>query len=86
MSDEFYNFERALDELKLKEEELKRLVSEGEIRAFREGDTMRLRRADVEVAGRGDDGDLIDFFEALEARALAGAEVQIGIQGPPSRE
>jgi excisionase family DNA binding protein len=48
MSEEFYNFEEALRELNLKEEELKRLVSEGEIRAFRDGDTMKLRRADVE--------------------------------------
>jgi excisionase family DNA binding protein len=44
----FYSFEEALRELRLKEEELKRLVSEGEIRAFREGETMRLRRADVD--------------------------------------
>ncbi|MBI5435436.1 MAG: hypothetical protein HZA52_21555 [Planctomycetes bacterium] len=45
---EFYSFEEALKELRLKEEELKRLVSEGEIRAFREGETMKLRKADVE--------------------------------------
>ena len=48
MADEFYNFDEALEQLNLKDEELKRLVSEGEIRAFREGDTMRLRRQDVE--------------------------------------
>ncbi len=47
-SEEFFNFDEAMRELNLKEEELKRLVSEGEIRAFREGDTMKLRRADVE--------------------------------------
>ena len=47
--DQFYSFEDALKELRLKEEELKRLVSEGEIRAFREGETMKLRRADVET-------------------------------------
>ena len=47
-NEEFFNFEEALDQLRLKEVELKRLVSEGEIRAFREGDTMRLRRSDVE--------------------------------------
>ena len=48
MSDEFYSFEEALNELRLREEELKRLVSEGEIRAFRKGETMKLRRSDVE--------------------------------------
>ncbi|NOT30195.1 MAG: hypothetical protein HOP15_07090 [Planctomycetes bacterium] len=45
---DFFSFDEALNQLNLKEEELKRLVSEGEIRAFREGDTMKLRRADVE--------------------------------------
>jgi excisionase family DNA binding protein len=49
---EFYSFNEALDELRLKEEELKRLVSEGEIRAFREGETMKLRKADVETLKR----------------------------------
>ena len=48
MAEEFYSFTEALKHLRLKEEELKRLVSEGEIRAFRDGDTMKLRRADVE--------------------------------------
>lgn len=48
MAQEFYNFDEALDQLNLKEEELKRLVSEGEIRAFRDGERMKLRRADVE--------------------------------------
>jgi excisionase family DNA binding protein len=46
--DQFFSFEEALKELRLKEEELKRLVSEGEIRAFREGDQMKFRRTDVE--------------------------------------
>ena len=45
---EFFSFDEALRELRLKEEELKRLVSEGEIRAFRDGATMKLRKADVD--------------------------------------
>ena len=48
-NDNFFSFDEALDELRLQEEELKRLVSEGEIRAFREGEMMKLRRADVEA-------------------------------------
>ena len=60
--EEFFNFEEALDKLRLKEEELKRLVSEGEIRAFREGDTMRLRRDDVEHLRRElMGGDVVDL-------------------------
>jgi len=60
--EQFYSFEEALKELRLKEEELKRLVSEGEIRAFREGDTMRLRRSDVEtLKSELSGGEVIDL-------------------------
>jgi excisionase family DNA binding protein len=60
---EFLSFEEALRELRLKEEELKRLVSEGEIRAFRDGETMKLRKSDVEnlrseLSGGGEVVDL----------------------------
>ena len=48
MAEEFYSFEKALEELRLKDAELKRLVSENVIRAFRDGDRMKLRREDVE--------------------------------------
>ena len=67
MADEFYNFDEALDQLNLKEEELKRLVSEGEIRAFREGDTMKLRRNDVEAL-RNElmGGDVVDLGSSGE--------------------
>ena len=62
MSQEFYNFDEALDQLNLKEEELKRLVSEGEIRAFRDGDTMKLRIQDVEhLRGELIGGEVVDL-------------------------
>ncbi|MEM1449801.1 MAG: hypothetical protein AAF957_02235 [Planctomycetota bacterium] len=66
MADDFYSFDEALDELKLKEEELKRLVSEGEIRAFRKGDTMKLRRADVENLRAELDRDLVDLDDTVD--------------------
>ena len=38
MSDsDFYSFDKALDKLSLDEDDLKRLISAGEIRAFRDG-------------------------------------------------
>ena len=40
-SGEFYTFDEVLNRLKIDANKLKRLVSEGEIRAFREGDTMK---------------------------------------------
>jgi len=65
--DDFFSFDEALDELRLKEEELKRLVSEGEIRAFRRGDTMKLRRSDVEnLRAELSGGDVVDLGEATE--------------------
>jgi len=65
--EQFYSFEEALRELRLKEEELKRLVSEGEIRAFREGDTMRLRKADVEnLKTELSGGEVVDLGDVKE--------------------
>ncbi len=65
--EEFYNFEEALGELRLKEEELKRLVSEGEIRAFRDGDTMRLRKSDVEnLKNELLGGEIVDLGRGAE--------------------
>jgi excisionase family DNA binding protein len=47
-SGEFFTFDEVLSKLDIDETKLKRLVSEGEIRAFREGDEMKFRRSDVE--------------------------------------
>jgi len=64
---EFFSFEEALHELRLKEEELKRLVSEGEIRAFRDGETMKLRKQDVEVLrSELSGGEVVDLGTASE--------------------
>jgi len=65
--DEFFSFDEALDELRLQEDELKRLVSEGDIRAFRKGDTMKLRRSDVDALRRElSGGDVVDLNEPAE--------------------
>lgn len=82
---DFFSFEEALDSLRLKEEELKRLVSEGEIRAFREGETMKLRRTDVEhlkselmggeVVELGGGGDDLVFEDDFEDPGMATEEL-----------
>ncbi|MDI6788569.1 MAG: helix-turn-helix domain-containing protein [Planctomycetota bacterium] len=46
-SDEFYTFDEVLKELRLSEEELKKMVSEGELRAFKDEATMKFKKADV---------------------------------------
>jgi excisionase family DNA binding protein len=64
---EFLSFDEALRELRLKEEELKRLVSEGEIRAFRDGETMKLRKTDVEnLRAELQGGEVVDLGTASE--------------------
>ena len=66
-NEEFFSFDEALSELRLKAEELKRLVSEGDIRAFREGDTMKLRKGDVEaLKSELSGGEVVDLGEPSE--------------------
>jgi len=63
-----FSFQEALNELHLEEDELKRLVSEGEIRAFRDGDNMRLRREDIDSLRSELGGEIVfeedDFADA----------------------
>ncbi len=57
-NDDYVSFEKALRDLKLQSEELKKLVSEGEIRAFRDGQSMKFRKEDVEALVSPSGGDL----------------------------
>lgn len=76
---EYLSFENALRKLSLEEEDLKRLISAGEIRAFREGSRMRLRAEDVErvardlgigeEVGEEDAGEVLEVEEVLFSEA-----------------
>ncbi len=56
-SGEFYSFDEVLRQLNIDENRLKRLVSEGEVRAFREGGQMKFKRGDIDtLAGRSGRG------------------------------
>jgi excisionase family DNA binding protein len=67
---DFFSFDKALDKLSLDEDDLKRLISAGEIRAFRDGSKMRLRAEDVDrVAkdlGAVDESDAGEVLEVEE--------------------
>lgn len=91
MADEFVNFDSALNELKLSAEQLKRLVSEGEIRAVRgDNDTMRFRRDEIErlkaTAGGDESSDtltddlLFDEADDLDVEDEGMATAQISSQ------
>ena len=64
-NDEFVSFDKALRDLKMQSEELKRLVSEGEIRAFRDGQSMKFKREDIETLQSDGDEELV-FADTLE--------------------
>jgi hypothetical protein len=79
VAEEYYSFDKALEELKLRSEELKRLVSQGEIPAIREKDSMRFRAADVKKLARNRvveeelefDEDLTDIDEGMVTAELS---------------
>lgn len=63
MADDYVNFENALKELKLSADQLKRLVSEGEIRAIRgDNNSMKFRRDEIERL-KQDTGKTIQYTE-----------------------
>lgn len=66
-NDDFLSFEKALRELKMRSEELKKLVSEGEIRAFRDGDSMKFRLEDIRALTVKAEGETkLSFADSLE--------------------
>jgi hypothetical protein len=66
-NEDFVSFENALRDLKLQSEQLKKMVSQGDIRAFRVGDSMQFRAEDVAALQSRDDGeDDLVFADALE--------------------
>jgi len=66
-SEDFLSFEKALRELKMRSEELKKLVSEGEIRAFRDGESMKFRAEDITALASKAEGETkLSFADSLE--------------------
>lgn len=71
MSEDYLSFEKVLKELQIEEEELKRLVSAGEIKAFREADSMKFKREEIErlKKDKKSDPDVIEILDEAEADA-----------------
>lgn len=65
--DEFLSFEKALRELNMRSDELKKKVSEGDIRAYRDGDSMKFRREDIQAHVAQSEGETeLSFADSLE--------------------
>lgn len=66
-NEDFLSFEKALRELKMRSEELKKLVSEGEIRAFRDGESMKFRKEDIAaITAKAKGEEELTFADSLE--------------------
>ena len=66
-NEDFVSFEKALRDLKLQSEQLKKMVSQGDIRAFRVGDSMQFRAEDVAALKSQSEGEEeLVFADALE--------------------
>ena len=65
-NEDFVSFEKALRDLSMQSEELKKLVSEGEIRAFRDGQSMKFKREDVEGLAFVRGYHELEFADVLE--------------------
>jgi hypothetical protein len=67
VSEEYLSFEKVLRELQIDQDELKRLVSAGEIKAYREADQMRFKPEDIEkLKDKSSDPDVIELLDAEE--------------------
>jgi len=80
----YSSFEDALRKLELEEDDLKRLISAGEIRAFREGSKMHLRAEDVDKVakqlGIGSNVSEKDAGQSLQVEDLSpGASGEAGM-------
>lgn len=66
-NDDFVSFEKALRDLQLQSEQLRKMVSQGDIRAFRVGESMQFRAEDIEtLRSQGEGEDDLVFADALE--------------------
>ena len=87
---DYYSFEEVLRDLDMEEDQLKKLVSAGEIRAFRDKNTMRFKAEDIaRLRGGDDDADLelddeleLDLDLDLDLDDDAGVEIELADDEP----
>jgi hypothetical protein len=81
--EEYYSFEDVLKDLEIGEEELKRMVSEGELRAFRDENKMKFRKDDVENLRKGRTTEPTLILPVQEQQASDTAETILDLDAAP---
>ncbi len=69
--EDFVSFEKALRDLQMRSEELRKLVSEGEIRAFRDGSSMKFKREDIDALQMDDLDDALEDDTGMVTEELS---------------
>jgi len=68
---DYFSFDDVMRELDLSEDDLKRMVSEGELRAFRDENKIKFKKDDVESLKKGRKEFLGSFIVDLKNRGLS---------------
>ncbi|OGG50006.1 MAG: hypothetical protein A3F84_02255 [Candidatus Handelsmanbacteria bacterium RIFCSPLOWO2_12_FULL_64_10] len=75
---DYFSFDEVMGELEVSEEELRRMVSEGELRAFRSENKMKFRKEDVEVLQTGKESEPTIMLPTDE-EAAAGDDIALDL-------
>jgi len=86
MAIEYYSFEQVLGELSMDEEELKRLVSEGQIRAFRDQNRMKFRKDDIDMLRKGNKAEDVVILPESAAQPIMETEQDLIVMDTGNEE
>lgn len=76
---DYFSFDEVMGELEVSEEELRRMVSEGELRAFRSENKMKFRKEDVEVLQTGKESEPTIILPTDDEAAAPGGTDDISL-------
>jgi hypothetical protein len=86
MAIEYYSFEQVLSELNMDEEALKRLVSEGQIRAFRDQNRMKFRKDDIDMLKKGNKAEDVVILPESAAQPIDDTEQDLVVMDTGNEE
>jgi len=86
MAEEFYTFDEVLHILQIDEEELKRLISQGELRGIREGAQIKFRKSDVDKLRVMRESEPTIILTDSDAELAVPTEEQLVVEDAQERE